>query len=622
MKEGNQMSRIQELETIISEASQKYYTDNSSHLSDAEFDAYVEELRSLDPTNPILTAVGWGYKTGEKGAKHHYDLITGIDNKITVEPDTEVIELGAIFAPKLDGSSIVCYYKNGHFYQAITRGDGDVGMDVTHNVYNKVPNRISGFTGYVRCEAVVSYTNFKNHFDPSKSIRNIAAGIIGAKSKKPNLEYVDLVPIGIYRHTGEPQYRGSRFYGDVVFARITEDFEHKVDYIETEGSIIIGEDTLAKLSDYPCDGLVCYIHDQIFAAYKYNTDYGDAVVMDIEWRTQTTGRIFPLIHVEEVQMADCKVNKVSGKSGELIVNSKLGKGSIIEIVRSGDVIPNFTGRILGDADEVSKPSCSYRCDDENVVAHGANYFCINPHCPCIYDGAVTKMLHHFSPKGFSDEMANMMLDDYKIRAEAVDVSNITPLHVLLIECQAGKSWETGTKHQQKLINQTLDTLRKRQMSLYDLVTVCSIDGFGKTLSKALEPYLYEECKRCNLNVSDYLSNKLTFTAEEVNNSKARASWQKRYDLLCDVLSVFNIILPVQESKNEESKGTVCITGKLSTCTKKEFNAVITDKGYEQVDSVSKTLTILICNKAGSSKAKKAEKYGVNVITEQDFIDNY
>jgi len=271
--------------------------------------------------------------------------------------------------------------------------------------------------------------------------------------------------------------------------------------------------------------------------------------------------------------------------------------------------------------EKSYPECSYGCDESHINKNGANYYCSNPECPSILDGAAEKLIRHFAPKGFSDEMVERIMEYY---------STVGALDSLLkyISCEfinelghfVYERCGLGTEHQIDFVNKCGDKMREKKMSLHDLVSICSIEAFGKTLSEELEKY-YINNNTTNLimdyNFNFYLKDHSTFTADEVNNSKARDSWENRHWLLCKLLNVFDIVLP--EVKEVAENGTVCISGKLpSGMKKKDFAAVIESKGYSWVEKLKKDTTILICAKPDSKKAQKAQKDGTTIMSEDEF----
>ena len=139
--------KIAGLESEIKEASQKYYSDGTSPLTDDEFDAKVDELRELSPDSDVINQVGWGYDVntdstpGEK-FKHKYG-IAGSLSKCRTWPELKGFQNEWIDASlKLDGLSIVMYYKDGKRYQSLTRGDGETGIDVSPKIDAILPKEL------------------------------------------------------------------------------------------------------------------------------------------------------------------------------------------------------------------------------------------------------------------------------------------------------------------------------------------------------------------------------------------------------------------------------------------------------------------------------------------------
>jgi len=605
-------SKIKYLEGVIIYCSQKYYSDNDSPVSDNEFDIFVVELKKLDPTNHLLSAVAYGYKAGDKTAKHPYHSMHGIDDKLNVSEDAVIDNGKSEYGPKLDGCSGNAYYTKGRYYRAITRGDVDgYGKDITRSLFHKVPHTISNFTGYVRVENVVTYSNFRKYFPPDKSIRNIASGIIGAKSEKPLLPYVDAVPVAIYDADKDATYH----MGSVEFDIVIQDFKHKVYplIVSADGDtkVQLGLDLLDKLrNDYPVDGYVCYKDGDILRAYKFDGEILDVSVLYVEGKTKPTTRIQPRIFIEPTEISDCVCRKVTGKSYDAIFKGKVGKGAIIEIIRSGEVVPNWTKNVIKDSNDVWIPRCSYGCDEKYVKRNGANVYCTNPDCPSILDGTAEKLIRYFAPKGFRTDMLEEMFEYFDSKDKSILESILFD-----IKNNNGIPYTIGTTdHQHKMINQTISEMKKRKMSLYNLVSICSIEAFGKTLSIELEKQL-QDCSDVNV----WLKDKKDFTSEHVNNCKARDSWRNRHDLLCQVMDVFEIVVPVHKPEGEN--GTVCISGALPSGTKKkDFANVIESKGFTWVEKMKKDTTILISSLPNSGKSQKARKNGTKIMSESEFIE--
>ena len=178
------------LQKRIQEASQKYYTDGTSNVSDAEFDKMLEQLRKEDPDSPLL-GVGHGYDinkdstVGER-VKHKYGVAGSLDKCHSWEeiPKGFISSISDYYqvSLKIDGLSVVLYYREGKLVQALTRGGGEAGIDITPKVALILKENImlkdETFTGAVRGEIVMSYNAFEryqaDHAD-AKNPRNTAA---------------------------------------------------------------------------------------------------------------------------------------------------------------------------------------------------------------------------------------------------------------------------------------------------------------------------------------------------------------------------------------------------------------------------------------------------------------
>lgn len=195
------------LEKKIAENAQAYYTDGSSELTDEEFDSLVDQLRKENPDSELLQKTGWGYSINEdttpgKKYPHKYGEAGSLEKCRTWEEVKPVFRNQFVdMSLKLDGISVLLYYRDGKLYQALTRGDGAVGIDITDKVleigttvdmskFTEYSIKLSdddnaNFTGAVRGEIVMSFRNFdkyKKLHPEAKNPRNVAAGIINKKS--------------------------------------------------------------------------------------------------------------------------------------------------------------------------------------------------------------------------------------------------------------------------------------------------------------------------------------------------------------------------------------------------------------------------------------------------------
>lgn len=204
-----------ELEKKIAEAAQAYYSTGKSELSDDEFDALVEELKKTNPNSPILKMVGWGYNVftdstpGQK-FKHRYGTAGSLEKCRTwteIKPQFKNREID--ISLKLDGLSVVLYYRQGQLYSALTRGNGEIGIDITDKIY-KILGMTHGianeFTGAVRGEIVMSLDSFKEfqkYHPEAKNPRNSVAGLINGKEITDDCKYLNVVVYSVVGCEGE-----------------------------------------------------------------------------------------------------------------------------------------------------------------------------------------------------------------------------------------------------------------------------------------------------------------------------------------------------------------------------------------------------------------------------------
>ena len=191
------------LEKRIKENAQKYYTDGSQSMTDLEFDEAVDQLRKSKPDSELLKT-GWGYDPDENNSgkkfKHRYGLVGSLDkvhNWDELQKDLRDREI--IASLKLDGLSVVLYYVDGKLDQALTRGDGRIGIDITEKVLyinSRLKEIDSTFTGGVRGEILMSNEAFERYamdHEDAKNPRNTTAGLINAKEISQDLRLLNIV---------------------------------------------------------------------------------------------------------------------------------------------------------------------------------------------------------------------------------------------------------------------------------------------------------------------------------------------------------------------------------------------------------------------------------------------
>ena len=382
---------ITELENKIIHLSQCYY-EGHPECSDTEFDGLITYLQNVNPNSPILSMTGYGYdpykQVGEK--EHHlYGDVIGISKKPRDVNDIpkDFFNTNIMISAKLDGLSMVCYFVNGKFTKALTRGRNGIGINRTdkiEKILNRELNIPTGFnfTGAIRGEVCISNNQWENMIEkgliekdnPSVNPRNVAAGIIGRDEINDDINFVDLV---FYKVVGfnDDNNSWNKIYKesilenkkyDVKFLRKFIKEEYIVDYIEDNGSQL-NQNALETLynqfnSIYTCDGCVITKSDKNVSklndkyqnkialenneiAYKFEGEKIITTIENIRWKMSKGNKAIPVINVTPVELSGAIVQNASAYNAKYVLEHKLRPGVKVELIRSGEVIPKIIGVI-------------------------------------------------------------------------------------------------------------------------------------------------------------------------------------------------------------------------------------------------------------------------------------
>jgi DNA ligase (NAD+) len=631
--------QIAELVRRIVKCSTEYYEDGTSPVSDKEFDEMVATLKKYEPSHPVLTQTGWGCKVLD-GVEHLYQEIRGIDLKFKtledvmpyVAPKKINFQWYWIVTPKLDGASVVCYYKDDILQNCITRGDGIVGRDVTANLIDIVPLDLKQyyFTGYVRCEVVIKKEDFEKNFDDGRSLRNTATGLMGAKNPDPEqLKFLQVIPIEVFDATKYTKVEDGievleedayLHAGSGYFSKITKEFGKVIPYnaVSRDYAECLTQETMARLSQgYLCDGLVVTIEKLNKAfAYKFDDDTAESVVEKIEWVPQDTGKLFPTIYYKPVQFLGCEATKASGKSAKYILNNGVGVGAKISLVRSGDVIPNIKEVLVKVPFETTgKIVCSHGCDPIYVEIDGSHAYCKSPTCPAKVHGMFVRLVDTFAPKRYDIKTLTILMKYHKY--------NIFDFLEFLKTMEKSGDFSVGyskymTDHGLKLTLEMIEKICKWKLTLEQLARIVVIEYFGATQSKELDSKSFSDRELTDwAKTADSVK---SFAPDWIVNVRAVENWVKRHHIVKEMLKYFTLICPARVKKNPDIKGAICITGKVEGMKKATFaNKYIIPEGYTWTDIIDEATILIDAEGKESSKILKAKKKGIKIIPIKEWV---
>lgn len=633
------------LQQRIKEASQKYYSDGNSGVSDAEFDSMLEQLKKEDPDSPLL-GVGHGYdinKNSTSGARveHKYGQAGSLEKCHNLEeiPTSFITDDLYHASIKLDGLSMVLYYEDGVLYQALTRGGGQAGIDKTEKIriILQGSSKLSDvtFTGAVRGEVVMSYGNFeiyKKLHPEAKNPRNSAAGIINSNEIIPEeLQLLDIVVytvVGIEPKMALPEGNYKFTYAD-IWEWLSSNFAHVANhtYITlNKGTFMSDMETLQErwYGTYPADGIVIARNDLktneskdgekievIYQAlaFKFKAESKITKVIGTEWNLTKTKYLVPRVKVETVELSGTNVSWATGFNAQNMVDQQLGVGAEVSIMKSGEIIPYI--------DEVIKPvSCELptvcpACGT-SLVWNGVHLQCPNMECADADVQDALVWMKHIAPRdGLGDTLKLSFLGE--MLGNEISIENMYG-HGPFSEAELNV-----TSIQKKAFREMFNSLFTNKISLSTALQALNIPRIGDVTSRniASHPALVKELVDMAIvgsqddipDYSTYFGN-ANFASISANYHKF-----KRLAFIYD-----NIIWTPEEIN--ECRGKVAITGKLSV-KRSAFEEELRKNGFIP-GSISKNTTYLITDDPNSStdKNKKADDWGITKITEEEFRSRF
>lgn len=637
-----------ELERNIPKYAKAYY-ESAAIISDYEFDQLVDRLRELKPNSAILHTPGWGYKQTGNKLKHKYQIVKSLDKCRTWDEIPDRFKNKDIaLSPKLDGLTGVFYYEKGKLVRAITRGNGQEGKDITDKAMIIVGNEIKdkNFTGGVRGELEIPNENWeiiKDKYPEAKNARNLCAGWINSKEYDP--EEIELIHFITYKITGQENDTDadmtlSKFdvidwladnFEDAIPKVVEKDFnintfnqnfmenvfmefKKKLDY-ELDGIVISDMNVIYDKNSYS------YIYDE--CAFKFAAEEKETTINNIAWELSRTQRYVPVLEIEPVELSGATVQNVTGNNAKYLVDNGLGVGAVISVCRSGEVIPKHMST-LEPADANLPTHCPY-CNSE-LQWVGVDLKCVNKECPHIDESNLEQWC---TVVGETDGLAwttmKQYLDAYKIfnvkdlyvgngptmlehlksnNPSITDLKVIEFLNKLLIYDVPVEKALIGLNIP-RLNTQTAKLLNREEELINSLVQFSMCWNIASDKSKVVIP---AEIQR-----------KLLDIVKDATTEAILSNIKK-------VMTLYYLYSPDMKSRIIYNKDNgevvkVAVTGSLNSMKRSAFEKYIQSYGYELSSSI-KSCRYLITNNpnSGSSKNKDAQKYGVEIITEQAFLD--
>ena len=338
-----------ELKAMWVSANEAYF-NKKALISDAAFDKITAELEKRAPK--WLAAQGTGAKVNKKTEVRLDEFMPSLTK---VYPDKIATKLKSntelqVVMDKLDGSALQVVYDQGKPIKVVTRGDGTLGGDISFLIpHLKLPKTINRKVRVVlRCEAVMKASVFKKKYsEEAENARALVNGALNSMKPSPALKDIDIVVLGVY---GSMMEAGLSWAADRGFTVVN----YEILALAKAVTILAAR---RKMSAYDMDGLVLAGRNAVFEysnadkpkwtwAYKENESIEDAAkatVTKIIWQESRKHLLVPKIEIKPIRLGGTTVTFATAHNAQWMVDRGIGPGAIVQIVRSGDVIPKIVG---------------------------------------------------------------------------------------------------------------------------------------------------------------------------------------------------------------------------------------------------------------------------------------
>lgn len=609
---------VQALVKIAKIADKAYYNTNKSKMSDAEYDLLRNLILEKDPNNVYLSSVGASVTTKVKVKLPSH---LGSMNKPTSKEIDKFIPKFKNGGPymissKLDGVSGLLTLNKGK-KSLFTRGDGTIGTDITNLVQYVIPEINNNNSYQIRGELIMSNKDFEKYANEKANARNTVSGVVNAKTVREN-ELADIVFIAYevvkpWLPFNQQMDLIKELGLQVVDHEFVDDFDKNL-LIEKYREYTKGE--------YECDGIIISHNNPIKRNTSGNPKYSFAfknlddlktaivTVKEIVWQISKDGYINPVIFIVPINLSGVRISKATGFNAKYIYDNMLGPGAVVEIVRSGGVIP-YIKQVIKGAKKPQMPNYDYVWNSTEVDIITTEYSLEQK----------VRELEKFFKELKIKNVAKQSIEKF-IEADIDTIPKIMSI--------TKEELSKVSNYKKTMVDKIYNAIHERMktITLSDLMIASNLFGHGmgrKMIEKIIKEYPDIIFRYIENNYDDF--EQLILTIEGF--AGARTEWfqngmipfldmlqQIPDDLQDKVLFEFNI----ENNTNELQDKKFVFTGFRNS----DWEKIITDKGGSITDSVSKNTYAIVTpqseiDNATNNKVKKAIKVGCKIIAKEDFL---
>ena len=652
--------RIEELRRQLELHNYKYYVENAPEISDFEFDTMMRELQELerahpeyaDPNSPSVR-VGSDLTAEFETVRHRYPMLS-LGNTYSLEElhdfiariEREVGETDYVCELKFDGTAISLTYEHGRLLRAVTRGDGLAGDDVTANVrtVRSVPLRLQGdgWPDYfeIRGEILMPYASFDrlnaereaNGEALFANPRNAAAGTL--KQQSSAVVARRGLDCTLYQLAGDnlpftnhwESLQKARAWGFKVSDRMR--ICHNAAQID---DFIRYWDTARHELPFPTDGVVIKVNDfavrrqlgftakapKWAVAYKFKAEQALTRIDSISFQVGRTGAITPVANLEPVLLAGTTVRRATLHNAEQMALLDIRPGDMVYVEKGGEIIPKITGVELSQRPADSRPfeyitHCP-ECGTALVRYEGeAKHYC--PNQSGCRPQIIGRIIHFIRRKamdidGLGEETVELLYDNALVRT-------VADLYDLRAE-QLSPLPRLGEKSAENIIR---SIERSKEVPFARVLFGLGIRFVGETTAK----YLAEHFR--TLDAVMAASREELVEADEVGERIADAIIEyfadgTNLDIIRRLRAAgLQFEAAARELASESLAGKSFVVSGRFTRSRDEMKALIEAHGGKNLAAVSGNVDYIVAGEnMGPAKLKKAEKLGIRILSEEEFI---
>lgn len=660
------LERITQLREILHKHNYNYYVLNSPEISDQEFDRLLRELQELekqypeydDPNSPTQR-VGSDINNEFVQVPHKYPMLSlsNTYNKEEVAEFYERVKSSLNGEPfeiccelKYDGLSISLVYEHGKLVRAVTRGDGVQGDDVTNNVktIRCIPLQLTE-KGYpesfeIRGEILMPWTSFEE-LNRERELkeeplfanpRNAASGTLKSKNSavvaKRKLDaflyYLlgEQIPSdGHYENLQEARKWGFKISEGMKKASSLQDIYDYIDYWDTE----------RKKLPVATDGIVLKVNSlsqqralgftakspRWAIAYKFQAERACTRLNEVTFQVGRTGAVTPVANMDPVLLAGTVVKRATLHNADVMAQLDLHVGDMVYVEKGGEIIPKIVGVDIDARDEHTGEKVEFitkcpECGAALVRYEGeAAWYCPNEeNCPPQIKGRIE---HFISRKAMNiDSLGPETVDEYYQRGLIRNVADLYDIEVGQINGEDGGR----EKSARKIVRSIAESA---QVPFERVVFALGIRFVGEIAAKSLARYFKTMDALASATLDDLL--KVNGIGQVIAQSVIHYFAQEENRILIARLKAKGVQMALSEEELSSHSDilagqSIVISGVFEKHSRDEYKALIEKNGGKNVGSISsKTSFILAGSNMGPSKLEKANKLGIKIMNEEEFL---